>query len=66
LWPGQTDEGELGATYDALDAVLAALEASQPDGDPALRAEATRRERASAHKRGPIPAFRRTPAGANG
>ncbi len=66
LWPGQTDEGELGATYDALDAVLAALEAGQPYGDPALRAEATRRERASAHKRGPIPAFRRTPAGANG
>lgn len=27
LWPGQTDEGEMGITYDDLDAVLAALEA---------------------------------------
>lgn len=26
LWPGQTDEGELGATYDDLDRVLFALE----------------------------------------
>jgi NAD+ synthase len=25
LWPGQTDEGELGATYDALDRILYAL-----------------------------------------
>ncbi len=27
LWPGQTDEGEMGISYDDLDAVLAALEA---------------------------------------
>ena len=25
LWPGQTDEGELGATYDDLDRILFAL-----------------------------------------
>jgi NAD+ synthase len=25
LWPGQTDEGELGASYDALDRILYAL-----------------------------------------
>jgi NAD+ synthase len=30
LWPGQTDEGELGISYDELDAVLAAMELNIP------------------------------------
>ncbi|MGC8837558.1 MAG: NAD+ synthase [Anaerolineae bacterium] len=29
LWPGQTDEGEMGISYEDLDAVLAALEAGE-------------------------------------
>jgi NAD+ synthase len=60
LWPGQTDEGELGARYAALEAMLAALERGEPTGDPPLRARVAALERASAHKREPIPAFRRT------
>ncbi|MCC6314587.1 MAG: NAD(+) synthase [Thermomicrobiales bacterium] len=62
LWPGQTDESEIGATYEQLDAAYAALDAAAPCDDPALCAELVRRERATAHKRTAAPAFRRVPA----
>ena len=58
LWPGQTDEGELGITYDELDAILAALEAGrEPDALPAAVARVRRMAAASAHKRAMPPAF---------
>lgn len=60
LWPGQTDEGELGATYDELDAVLLAMEGNLPTGDSALHDRVLRLERASSHKRTSIPSFRRS------
>ena len=35
LWPGQTDEAELGLSYDTLDEIVAALDADrEPDADP--------------------------------
>ncbi|MDI3340484.1 MAG: NAD+ synthase [Sphaerobacter sp.] len=34
LWPGQTDEGELGLSYDQLDAILAAIERGDTTGFP--------------------------------
>lgn len=59
LWPGQTDEGEMGITYAALDAILAALAAGQePDADPDDVAKVRRMITASAHKRAPAPICR--------
>lgn len=60
LWPGQTDETELGATYPQLDAVLLAMDANLPVEDHDLHERVLRLERSSAHKRSPIPAFRRS------
>ncbi|MCD6344128.1 MAG: NAD+ synthase [Anaerolineae bacterium] len=58
LWPGQTDEGELGITYDELDAILAALEAGRElQASPAAVARIRRMVAASAHKRAMPPAF---------
>ena len=58
LWPGQTDEDEMGMSYGLLDAVLRAMDHKQLDGVPAA---ATTRVRqlmsASAHKRGTPPVF---------
>jgi NAD+ synthase len=52
LWPGQTDEGEMGITYAALDAILAALaEGEEPDADPGDVARVRRMIAASGHKR---------------
>ncbi len=57
LWAGQTDEGEMGITYDALDATLAAIEGGQTAGvDPALLARVRRMIAASDHKRHMPPA----------
>lgn len=64
LWPGQTDEEELGADYDAIDDVLIGLverewsaarvaEETGVDVETVRRFEAMRRE--SAHKRGRPP-----------
>ncbi len=56
LWPGQTDEGELGLTYDQLDTAIAVLE-----GDPGASVDAEviekvrRMQAASAHKRALLP-----------
>jgi NAD+ synthase len=59
LWPGQTDEEEMGITYDALERALAALTAG--DGRSADESSLRRvREMvdASAHKRALPPIFR--------
>ena len=60
LWQGQTDEAEIGLTYDQLDAALAAIERGEADTlDPAVRDRVLRMQRVSEHKRQPVPAFRR-------
>ncbi len=52
LWPGQTDEGEMGITYDELDAALVALESGQTAGVPAENLEKVKAmHAASEHKR---------------
>jgi NAD+ synthase len=52
LWPGQTDEGEMGITYAALDAILTALaKGREPDADPVDVEKVRRMMGASAHKR---------------
>lgn len=52
LWPGQTDEGEMGMTYADLDATLAASETGATDGvDPALLRRVRHMIAASEHKR---------------
>jgi NAD+ synthase len=59
LWAGQTDEEEMGITYEQLDATLAAIESGQLTGaDPALLAKVQRMVAASAHKRAVAPIFR--------
>lgn len=58
LWPGQTDEGEMGITYAAIDAVLAAWEGGQVPDLPADRiAKVEGMVARSAHKRAMPPAF---------
>lgn len=58
LWPGQTDEGEMGITYDLLDAILAAWEAGvDPDAPAEAVAKVRRMFIASAHKRVMPPVF---------
>jgi NAD+ synthase len=52
LWAGQTDEQEMGITYDDLDRTLAAMEAPGTAGvEPALLDRVQRMVSASAHKR---------------
>ena len=50
FWPGQTDEGEMGISYDDLDRYLATGDA---ESEVRERVEAKRRN--SAHKRRPVP-----------
>jgi NAD+ synthase len=59
LWPGQTDEGEMGITYAELDAILAAWDRGEEPEQPAasiakVKAMVARTE----HKRAMPPAFR--------
>ncbi|MFZ5918589.1 MAG: NAD(+) synthase [Chloroflexota bacterium] len=59
LWPGQTDEGEMGLTYAVLDGILAALENGQPpEANPAEVARVQHMMAASEHKRTMPPVFR--------
>ncbi len=52
LWPGQTDEGEMGITYRELDLVLAAIESGDTSAvDPLILDKVRRMHAASAHKR---------------
>ena len=63
LWQGQTDEGEIGLTYDELDAALAAIERGEvSDLDARVRDRVLSLQRTSEHKRRPVPAFRRRDA----
>lgn len=58
LWAGQTDEGELGITYDDLDQILTALESGGTlDFDPQLVDRVKRQMAETQHKRVPIPVF---------
>jgi NAD+ synthase len=64
LWRGQTDEDELGITYERLDAILLGIESGLPEKEIAERAETTIREveriaktvRLTSHKRKVQPA----------
>jgi len=59
LWAGQTDEGEMGITYERLDRVIAALDAGDTAGiDPQDVSQVERMLATSAHKREPLPCFR--------
>lgn len=65
LWAGQTDEGEIGMSYEMLDCILTLLERGDTDMsrsgcDPALVVQVKRMTERSRHKREPIPIFRRT------
>ena len=52
LWAGQTDEGEMGLTYDELDAALAAIASGQTESvDSGLLERVQRMVNSSAHKR---------------
>jgi len=52
LWAGQTDEGEMGITYEDLDAALAAIESGQTTGMAVALLDRVRRMMAaSEHKR---------------
>lgn len=61
LWPGQTDEGEIGMTYEEMDDIVAALGRGEDVGG--LRPEAVERVRrlhaASEHKRRLMPILER-------
>ena len=59
LWPGQTDEGEMGITYRELDRVLAAIAADETAGiEPATLEKVRGMMTASEHKRVMPPIFR--------
>ncbi|MFN2271729.1 MAG: NAD+ synthase [Anaerolineae bacterium] len=59
LWPGQTDEGEMGITYRELDRVLAAIEVCDTVGIESVTLEKVQGMVArSAHKRAMPPIFR--------
>ncbi len=58
LWPGQTDEGEMGITYRELDRVLQAIAAGNTEGiDPAIVEKVRGMIERSAHKRAMPPIF---------
>lgn len=59
LWPGQTDEGEMGITYRELDRILQAIAAGETEGiDPDTLEKVRKMIRRSAHKRAMPPIFR--------
>ena len=59
MWEGQTDEGEMGITYETLDRVLEALEAGDTTGlEPGDVTLVKRMMVTSEHKRAPLPLFR--------
>ena len=58
LWEGQTDEGEMGITYEELDTIIAGIESGKTEGlDPALVEKAKRMHASSEHKRRLPPSF---------
>lgn len=59
LWAGQTDENELGLTYEELDKILAALETGKVGGLDLQNVQKVKSLIAqSEHKRSPVPVFR--------
>ncbi len=59
LWEGQTDENEIGMSYDDLDAILHGLETGELAGLNTSAVERVRRMMAiTEHKRCPIPVFK--------
>jgi NAD+ synthase len=59
LWAGQTDEGEMGITYNELDKTIAAIEKGDTgDCDEAIFERVKAMRAASEHKRQPIPICR--------
>lgn len=59
LWAGQTDEGEMGITYDELDRTIAAIEKGDTSGcDESVLEQVRAMRAASEHKRQPIPICR--------
>lgn len=60
LWAGQTDEQEIGLTYDELDSTLAAIERGDTENiDSATLERVQQMIRASEHKRRPVPEMMR-------
>jgi NAD+ synthase len=60
LWEGQTDEAEIGLSYEQLDATLSAIAAgASTTADTAAFERVASLVAASEHKRSPIPVFRR-------
>lgn len=60
LWQGQTDEDEIGLTYDELDRALAAIESGDTGGvAPATLERVSNMHAISDHKRQPVPVFRK-------
>lgn len=59
LWEGQTDEGEIGITYEELDRAILALQGSQSDhlGDEVLDRVRQMISRTH-HKRAPVPTYK--------
>ena len=58
LWDGQTDEDEMGMTYDDLDSTLQAIESNQTDKmDPQLLNKVREMIDDTTHKRAAAPAF---------
>lgn len=58
LWDGQTDENEIGMSYDTLDAILQGIESGDLAGfDPAAVERVRRMIAVSEHKRCPAPTF---------
>ncbi|NQT53113.1 NAD(+) synthase [bacterium] len=59
LWPGQTDEAEIGMTYAVLDDVITAIDREEPDAVAEADLRRVRQlMRASAHKRQLPPVYR--------
>jgi NAD+ synthase len=58
LWEGQTDEGEMGISYDELDSILVAIESGDMEQcDQRASARVRDTMTASQHKRDPIPIY---------
>ena len=58
LWHGQTDEGEMGITYDQLDKIITAIEKNKTEGiDKETLSKVKRMMEDSEHKRANVPIF---------
>jgi len=61
LWENQTDEGEIGITYEELDGAITAIELNRKSSvPPGILARVEELIRASAHKRSPSLVFRKS------